>query len=139
MFDLKTMGLTVSQMRCPEDVAHNGGWYDQTGRKIGWGDLSRRDLPNIMSSLKDGEVFFVLGEYDSFWECSRRGVDEHNPGLEYVLNYARYAVTNMGTEYLVADDQVKRTQERHGTHLDGFALIRGRGEFRRLYFPKGRR
>lgn len=134
--DLKAMGLHVGQMRCPEDVAHNGGWYNREGRKLGWGDLSQRDLPNISHNLKDGEVFFVLGEYDSYWECRERCVDEQNPGIEYVLNYARFAVHNQGAVFLVKDDQVKRTQERFGSTYYLGALICGVGEFRRTYLKK---
>ena len=43
-------GLRCGQLR-GKQVAHNGGWYNGLGEKIGWGDLSQDDLSRIASQL----------------------------------------------------------------------------------------
>jgi len=59
-------GLYCGQIRI-EDLVHNGGWYNKQGEKLGWGDLDKADFLRIATELKDGELFIVLSESDSFW------------------------------------------------------------------------
>ena len=94
-------GLYEGQIR-GSSVVHNGGWYNNLGEKIGWGDLSEKDLQKISRDLKSDEAFIVLGEHESFWNfvthygvvgalCQTKS-EEQNPGLDYVIKYARYAI-----------------------------------------------
>ena len=94
-------GLFTGQIRS-SSVVNNGGWYNNLGEKIGWGDLSKNDLQKISRGLKSDEAFIVLGEHESFWNfVTHYGVigalcqtkpEEQNPGLDYVIKYARYAI-----------------------------------------------
>lgn len=100
--DLERFGITTGQMRGGE-LIHNGGWYDASGKKIGWGDMVGDDLRKIASELKEDEKFIVLGEQDSFWNFVRRpgiigamaDVDtpsEQDPGMNYIREHARWIV-----------------------------------------------
>lgn len=95
--------LKSSQMRS-NDLVHNGGWYNREGQKLGWGDLSPRDLMYIAEVLKSDEILIVLGEHDSHWNFVTFADDskgmpwklgtekEHQPLLEYVLLKARWVI-----------------------------------------------
>lgn len=91
-------GCTSGQVRMRETV-HNGGWYNATGEKIGWGDLNQDDIDQIAQRLPKDGVLFILGEQDSFWRfvvhnpgpigaCCVTTDSEQRPGLEYVLDRA---------------------------------------------------
>jgi len=41
--DFEKFGICNGQMRSC-DFVHNGGWYNKSGEKIGWGDLSPSDM-----------------------------------------------------------------------------------------------
>lgn len=94
-------GLIDGQLAPRSDkIAHNAGWYDARGRKIGDGDLSASDLRRVAAGLRKGEAFLVLPESyaklafvfpDQFRGAGPRG-SERRPGLPYVLRHARYAV-----------------------------------------------
>ena len=93
--------LFCGQMR-GTSVSHNGGWYNQLGEKLGWGDLSQKDLEKISKGLKPGEAFIVLGEHESFWNFVTRfgpigamcekTLEESAPGIDYVADHARFAI-----------------------------------------------
>ncbi len=101
----KLFGLRTGQMRCGYESprAHNGGWYNQAGEKLGWGDLRPDDFKRIQQLLEPGQMFLVLGEHDSFWNfVSRASVigsmatttpDMDAPGAEYVAEKAWYVIT----------------------------------------------
>lgn len=55
------------QMRSGDSIAHNGGWYNHRGEKLGFGDLSLYDLMRVCRDISDSEAFIVLSESDSFW------------------------------------------------------------------------
>jgi hypothetical protein len=94
-------GIYCGQYRNPS-VSHNGGWYNSLGEKLGFGDLNQKDLDRIAAHLKPDEAFLVLSESDSFWKfVTHHGIcgsmcattpDEKNPGLDYVVENAVYAV-----------------------------------------------
>lgn len=100
--DLRRLGLHGSGQMRMKNLIHNGGWYNQDGEKLGWGDLAATDLNRIATLLTPGEVFITLGEHDSHWAfqaVSREGPlrklglrDEQTPGQMYVLARARWAV-----------------------------------------------
>lgn len=103
--NLERFGITTGQIRSHSggELVHNGGWYDISGAKVGWGDLTEDDLRRISAELREGEKFIVLGEQDSFWKFVRRpgpigalaDVDtatEQNPGLDHVRECARWVV-----------------------------------------------
>jgi hypothetical protein len=69
--DRKTspFGFQMGQMRS-HDLVHNGGWYNGNGERLGWGDLSPKDLQKISEEIPEGESFFILSEQDSFWKIT---------------------------------------------------------------------
>jgi len=87
-------------------VTHNSGWYNTSGEKIGWGDLSSNDFRRIVAELESDQVFIVMGEQDSFWNfVTKVGVvgatatvqpTAECPGTEYVLQHMSYFVTKEG-------------------------------------------
>ena len=96
---LTKLGLRSGQLRA-DDFVHNGGWYNDRGEKLGWGDLSPSDVLRIVQSLEPGDAFYVLSEQDSFWNfvtalgpigslCAT-SPNVHAPGLPYVEEHARY-------------------------------------------------
>lgn len=82
-------GLRFTQIRGVE-LAHNGGWFNLKGEKIGCGDLDADDIRHIMVGLLPSEAFFVLHEGDSYCDLKRDypDLDPDAPGLEYVLDKA---------------------------------------------------
>lgn len=96
-------GLSCGQMR-HHDMVHNGGWYNQLGEKLGWGDLCPTDFKRIAAELEDGEIFIVLREDDSFRnfvthnpgtigsDCTTKP-DAEAPGVEYVAEKCRFIIT----------------------------------------------
>ncbi len=93
-------GLIDGQLSPRSDkIAHNAGWYDARGRKIGDGDLSGSDLRRVAAGLRKGEAFIVLPEPyakhafafpEQFRGAGPRG-SERRPGLAYVLRHASFA------------------------------------------------
>ena len=61
-------GLYCGQMRGGDaKMTHNSGWYNKSGEKLGFGDLSVKDFKKISKELEKDELFIILGESDSFW------------------------------------------------------------------------
>lgn len=96
-------GLQCGQIRCGDaKITHNSGWYNKSGEKIGWGDLSTEDFQRISNELKDGEFFIILCESDSFWnfvtQCdpigslARTKPTAEAPGIDYVAKHAIYVI-----------------------------------------------
>lgn len=115
---LTRLGLLVGQ--CGDDSkAHNGSWFDKTGTKVGWGDIGKADIPRIKEKLKEGEVFFVVGEHESYWDLydwknKKFTIDPLNPGLDWVLEKFRFYITNQG---------VFRAKDMYTTALEGETLV----------------
>lgn len=98
-------GIRCGQIR-GHDFVHNGGWYNRTGEKLGWGDLSLADFTNIAKHLEKGELFIILAESDSFWNfvthnpgvigsmCTTKP-DASAPGVDYVAEKAMYVIGPM--------------------------------------------
>jgi hypothetical protein len=80
-------GIRQGQMRGNQHV-HNGSWYDRDGLKIGWGDLSKDDIFRIAYKIPDDDVFYVVGEHDSYWNAPEGGLT-----LEMVKDLARFIIT----------------------------------------------
>lgn len=111
--------LRCGQIRSKESFGHNSGWYNILGEKLGWGDLNKKDIEDIMKNLKDDEIFITLGEHDSFWNfvteigpigsMSKTRISEQAPGPEYVAEHCRFIITNKGIfrkqdDYFPRDD-----------------------------------
>lgn len=89
--------------QCGDDsAAHNGGWYNDKGEKLGWGDLSYAQLQRISQEIPEGETFYVLPESASFWKfvdkigpigalCTTKP-DINAPGIEYVQAECRWVI-----------------------------------------------
>ncbi|MDP1689645.1 MAG: hypothetical protein Q8L52_00330 [bacterium] len=114
-------GIRCGQIRSHEFV-HNGGWYNQQGEKLGWGDLTAADLQRISRELQDGELFVILPESASFWKfvekesagpigsmCATTS-DEQAPGIDYVAAECSYIIAR-GTIHIVS----RYTKETDGT------------------------
>ena len=76
-----------------DDFIHNGGWYNKSGERLGFGDLSIADLRRIAVGIPDGELFIVLHEQDT-WLRDVKGVklDVEAPGVEYVAAKCCYII-----------------------------------------------
>ncbi|MFA5830562.1 MAG: hypothetical protein WC878_01905 [Candidatus Paceibacterota bacterium] len=88
-------GLRCGQERFKNRIIHNGGWYNQAGEKLGWGDLSREDFERISKELDyGGELFIVLNSHDSFWKFTTNfdGFNVGSPGIDYVTKHAQYII-----------------------------------------------
>jgi len=105
-------GLKRGQLR-HNRLVKNGGWYNERGEKLGWGDLSPDDFRRIRRELEDDERFIVLGEGDSFWHFVKkvnfvRAVlvvrpEVEAPGIKYVAEKCRYIIQKE-TSHFVSDD-----------------------------------
>ena len=94
-------GLRCGQTR-GKDFVHNGGWYNRSGEKLGWGDLSPADFLGISNEVEDGELFIILYESDSFWNfVTRPGIigsmaavkpDMEAPGVDFVAERCAYII-----------------------------------------------
>ena len=77
-------GLGCGQMSAEGGrVIKNGGWYNRSGEKLGWGDLSVEDLRRISCELEDGELFiilYVVNEVITYFKTT----DQYH----YIPNYA---------------------------------------------------
>lgn len=107
-------GLCSGQTRSRAvKLAHNGGWHNQTGQYLGWGDLSAHDLKRVSDEIDEGNVFIVLHEHDSYWNYLRRfpSGDPTEKGVAYVAEHASYIVHKQGM-YCVDkyDDRTKRVE-----------------------------
>ncbi len=82
---------------------HNAGWYDETGKRIGFGDISLRNLVAVANGLKDNERFIVLCEEDATSERKYYtwldthpkepvGVLVHHPGMGYLAAHCLFIV-----------------------------------------------
>lgn len=115
-------GITCGQIR-GRDFVHNGGWYNQQGEKLGWGDLSVEDFRRISAELEEGEMFVILCESDSFWAfVEKPGLigsmaqvkpDVEAPGAEYVAQKAMYIIVR-GELFFVARYHQDKPLERDG-------------------------
>lgn len=116
----KAFGLSDGQ--CGNDeAAHNGGWYNQKGEKLGWGDLSYAQLLRISQEIAEGEVFYVLPEGASHWDFVRWSKDRNDmsytiapdaqaPGIEYVQAKCKWVIKR-GSITRVSDYQYEKVGE----------------------------
>jgi len=106
---------------------HNSGWYNVLGEKIGWGDLDKDDMRNIMDGLEDGEMFITMGEQDSFWAFTEKAggfgwlnkqkPTEQKPGLDYVIGHCRYIIVK-GHVFRRAEYGKKEPYEYYGVWVE---------------------
>jgi hypothetical protein len=107
----RVLGLTTGQTRMGADkVGHNAGWYNKRGEKVGWGDISLRDMTRIVQLLAKGasdELFITMGEQDSFWNFVEKPIgpigamcktteQEKAPGFDYLVEHAMYVISKEG-------------------------------------------
>lgn len=83
-------GITYNQMRA-NPVLANAGWFNLQGQKLGFGDLTMKDLENIANDLDFNELFFVLSEGDSTWNMPS-DLNQNEPGINYVMEHAQWVV-----------------------------------------------
>lgn len=102
-------GLKLGQIR-NERLVKAGGWYNERGEKLGWGDLSPGDFKRICLELRDDELFVVLSDVDSFAAFVKK-VDEtmievqpqiEAPGIDYVAKKCRFVI-QQSIFYTVSD------------------------------------
>jgi hypothetical protein len=79
--------IREGQLRSNQHV-HNGSWYDRDGLKLGWGDLSKEDIFRIAATIPTDDVFYVVGEHDSYWNAPPEGLS-----LQQVKDLARFIIT----------------------------------------------
>jgi hypothetical protein len=84
---IEKFGIRTGQIRAMEHV-HNGSWYDRDGLKIGWGDLTKEDIFRIAKAIPEDDVFYVVGEHDSYWNAPTTGLS-----LDQVKDLARFIIT----------------------------------------------
>lgn len=103
-------GLGCGQMRA-NDMVHNGGWYNRSGEKLGWGDLSPEDFKRISEGLEEGELFIILYESDSYWRhvtfipgpigsMAKTAPTEEAPGVEFVSDKCAYVIGKGSLKYV---------------------------------------
>lgn len=127
-------GLRYGQLRGGTGkFTHNSGWYNKSGEKLGWGDLSFSDIRRIFRKIPNGELFIILGEHDSFWKfviynsgsvgslCVTDPRMEA-PGVEYIAEKCRYIIAK-GTFYYV-DECVPQSRKAMLTGLTVKVLTR---------------
>ncbi len=122
-------GLYCRQMRGGKTkLTHNSGWYNKSGEKLGWGDLSTKDFRKISRELKNGELFIILSESDSYWNfitpqhgplnkmAKKKGLKMMAaPGVDYVTEHAMYIIAR--NQLYCVDrygDSKKKTEKRGG-------------------------
>jgi hypothetical protein len=105
-------GLQSGQTR-ETRLAHNGGWYNKSGKKLGWGDISPKDFRRIAREIIRGEFFFITPEEFS---------SEESPGLDYVLDHVIFA-TAAGQFYHIVDSQPAKDGMKQKIKGIDFAVI----------------
>lgn len=126
----KLFGLSEGQMR-GNDFVHNGSWYNDKGEKIGWGDLSVKDIINIALNLEENEQFYILPEGSSYWAFTKVNDDlSHTvskdasaPGIDYVKSKARYLIES--GKVMVFLDSWSAKDPRKNYHAESYQKIFG--------------
>lgn len=117
-------GLRCAQLRDYPRLAHNGGWYNAAGQKIGWGDLGPEDIGRIAAEIPPGELFIILGEKESHWAFHRQAplahamvnITEQAPGQDYVARHAHFIIT---AQNCYAVDEYESRQGHTTTRYNG--------------------
>lgn len=98
-------GLRSGQVRFENKLTHDSGWYDRSGKKLGWGDLDASDFQKISKELEPDEMFIILSQHDSFFNFvdkpdknkskwwSTVDPKEKSPGTEYVAENAMCVIS----------------------------------------------
>lgn len=105
-------GLSTGQMHSPR-LAHNNGWYNDLGERLGWGDLSVEDISRIRDEINEGETFITIPENEAFYtfveEIEKVGSMHTQrdrilaPGIGYVAINARFIISK-GVVYEVGKE-----------------------------------
>ncbi len=77
----------------PQEIVHNGGWYNQRGEEIGWGDLSAPAINGISSRLCDDELIVVITELGRNRRQNEGGFQKKYD-LEYLAEHALYVLVS---------------------------------------------
>ena len=80
----KLFGIRTGQSG--SSLAHNAGWYNRAGERLGIGSLSADDMERISSELEEDELFIVLPE---------RHVEIFNwfPGVDFVVEHCGFIIS----------------------------------------------
>lgn len=98
-----SFGLRQGQMR-GNPIVERAGWYNQSGERFSWGDLSLKDFANIQRELTDDEIFIVLGARES--SNLADSSNETIPDIGYMIACCIYAIKKDGF-YRVSDHKNK--------------------------------
>lgn len=111
-----------------DECAHNGGWYNKAGEKLGWGDLNSQQVLRISQEIQEWEVFYVLPEGASHWDFVRWSKkndmsytvapDASAPGVKYVQEKCMWVIKR--GEILRVSDYGYAKGEREGTFRNTF-------------------
>jgi len=139
----KLFGLRHGQMR-KKRIVHDGGWFDEFGKRLGCGDLSAEDFEMVRRELKGNEMFVVLIEGDSFWNFRLRRkpalwkssteVDEEAPGVDYVAKKCLFIIARAG--FYCVYDHIRSRDDAREIHGLQFRVI-SRKDAKKL-FPRRR-
>ena len=73
---------------------HNGSWFNGSGVKIGWGDLSWSQVLSFPALLPKGEMLFLVDEHPSHWYMPQDR-DRKFPGFDWILCNTRIFVSEL--------------------------------------------
>jgi hypothetical protein len=72
-------------------IISSAGWFNGKGERLGYGDLSIKDINRISKNIPDNEMFYVLSEVDASWDIPKE-LDRSAPGTDYVINNASWII-----------------------------------------------
>jgi hypothetical protein len=72
-------------------IISSAGWFNGKGERLGYGDLSLKDIHRISKNIPDNEMFYVLSEVDASWDIPKE-LDRSAPGTDYVINNASWII-----------------------------------------------
>jgi len=86
-------GLTCGQLRPPGHQAHNAGWFNDDGSRLGYGDLNEIDLLEISRGIDPEETFYVVDEEDSMNPRDSYGrLNPDEPGQAFIEDHAIFMI-----------------------------------------------
>ena len=104
-------------------MAHNGGWYNRFGHRLGWGDLDESDVGRISAGLDQDELFIVTDQHAAYHDFANRfemvtgrppeDWEIKAPGRQYIQAQARLVI-GAGTLWRISDHPLDMDTRRQG-------------------------